>query len=305
MGEQHRFIWPPRASRVPPVSNLTPPPSTPAPAEPWWRHVETTFLGLTDEPLADRCARAGWAPDDPDDYCARCGSSVGPFEATPAPDLGDLAAGHDGPGPSCPACRNRRLAWSRAVRLGSYEGELREMIHQVKFQRWRRLGADLGGMLAVPLRRALVEAGLDPAHAAVVPVPMSFRRRWVRGIDHTLVIARAAAGALACPVIACLRRQHRPTQWSVPPGQRRSNVRGAFTVRTHTLLRLAGRTMILLDDLRTTGATLTECCRAVDRAQRALAPEARSTALWTAVLAVTPPPNKSGTSGRTGGREHI
>lgn len=234
---------------------------------------------------------------------------MGPFEARPPPDLDDLhAAGPADQGPSCPACRNRRLPWERAVRLGPYEGELREMIHQVKFQRWRRLGSDLGRLLAMPLRHALTDAGIDPRSAVLVPVPMSFRRRWMRGIDHTLVIARALADALPCPLVRALRRRHRPTQWSVPASARRANVRGAFVASPARVRRLAGRTLIVLDDLRTTGATLTECCRCLREAHRRGVPSgepARPLGVWTAVLAVTPDPGRPGASPGDRGRPWI
>jgi len=46
---------------------------------------------------------------------------------------------------ACPACRGKRLPWARAVRLGEYDGLLRDAIHEVKFTRWRTLGSDLDG----------------------------------------------------------------------------------------------------------------------------------------------------------------
>jgi len=77
-----------------------------------------------------------------------------------------------------------------------------------------------------------------------------------------------------------LRRRHRPSQLAVPVSRRKANVRGTMTCARADL---TGRLVIVLDDVRTTGATLREACRAVKKAN----PGAK---LWAAVAAVTPDP---------------
>src|SRR5947208_435705 len=122
---QRRFVWPPRpvaidlrplheseAETVEIAPALPKPRAQSAPAPPpppraglagFVCSIEEVWLGLSTPPLADRIAAAGWTPDPPDGYCARCGSTVGPY-----------ASGPDG----CPACRSRRLPWERLIRLG-------------------------------------------------------------------------------------------------------------------------------------------------------------------------------------------
>jgi predicted amidophosphoribosyltransferase len=161
-----------------------------------FRSIEETWLGLTTPPLEDRLAAAGWTPDASEAYCDRCGSTVGPHEA-------DVAG--------CPACRERKLPWERMVRLGEYRGVLRDVIHEVKFTRWRRLGDQVGRLLGGSVGAAIAEAGMDTARTALVPVPSSFRRRMARGIDHALVICRGIAAETGLEIQPILSRRHGPS----------------------------------------------------------------------------------------------
>ena len=226
--------------------------------------IEHIWLGMNHGTFNARARDVGWAPDSRDDYCARCGGSVGPGEA-------------DGDG--CAACRKRRLVWEHAIRLGSYEGLLAETVREVKFTAWRRLGSDLGRLLGERIGDELRRVDVRADETMVVPVPMSWAIRMNRGIDHTLVLARAASRASGVPVARSLRRRHGPTQLDVPPSKRAENVRGAFRCR-HS--RKTARVVIILDDVRTTGATMTAAARTL---QNGLGKGVR---IWSAVVAVTP-----------------
>lgn len=255
--------------------------------------TERTWIGVEADPLPRRLAAAGWRPDEPDEYCPRCGGDAGPFEAG--------AAG-------CPRCRAARLPWTRCVRLGRYEGVLRDVVHEVKFTAWRSLGTAIGRELGRSIARAAdADGSLRGVPVRIVPVPTSLRRRMARGIDHSLVLARGAArelpGARVWPLLA---RAHRPSQVSVPASQRRKNVAGTIRVTggarmAHNLGRIArigaaatgGRVLVVvLDDVRTTGATLRAAAGPV---RMFLEAEGRAEAVvWTAVVAVTPEQDRSG-----------
>lgn len=244
-----------------------------------WGAVERVWLGLAAPPWRVRAAEAGWAPDGPGAYCGRCGTTVGPHEA-------------DGDG--CVACRGRRLPWDRFVRLGEYAGVLREAVVEVKFTRWRRLGDELGRLLGAAVLGALRGAGVDLGRVVIVPVPTTFRRRVWRGIDHSLVIARGVSRASGLPVERLLEREHRPSQLEVAPSRRAANVAGSMRARAGA--RVRGRVVVLVDDVRTTGATMAAASRAVRKA-KVEGDEAGVAGVWAAVVGVTP----EGRSGRRRG----
>lgn len=255
----------------------------------WLRDVERTWLGQTRAPFALRAHDVAWAPESPtaDVYCPRCARTVGPHEVTL--DDRDITC--------CSECRGTKLPWSRAVRLGPYRGLLRDAIHETKFHAWRRLGADLGELLGRALRESLVAENIDPASAVLVPVPSTYRRTLSRGIDHAMAIARGVRSTSGVEIVRALARRHRPSQLSVPHGERRRNVAGSM--RRRDGFDLAGRLAIVVDDVMTTGATATEACRALidggPRGSGAVRTNAGKkghsspSVVWVAVLGVTPP----------------
>lgn len=225
------------------------------PTASWVRAIERFWLGLAAEPFADRAADEGWSPDLLEAFCGRCGRDR----------EGDASE-------SCAHCKGRRLRWDRVVRLGGYEGLLRDAVHEIKFSAWRRLAWDMGRILGRQVQGALRAAAVgSETRIVVVPMPTTIRRRMARGIDHAAAIARGAAFVLEAPVIAAVRRRHRPSQVLVPTSERRANVAGTMRVATGAARRLAGAdVLVVVDDVTTTGATAGECCRAIGDALRTL-----------------------------------
>jgi predicted amidophosphoribosyltransferase len=170
---------------------------------------------------------------------------------------------------TCTECRGKRLPWRACVRLGEYEGVLRDAVHDVKFSAWRKLGRDLGRELGARLRASLGRAGIDPDRVMLVPMPTTFRRRVARGIDHTLVITRGVRELLPGAIIARpIKRRHRPSQLDVPMSRRRANVARTMTpcgVLPEPNERQRLLAVVVVDDVMTTGATMRESCRAVGK----------------------------------------
>lgn len=245
------------------------------------RQAERIWLSPVAEPLPIRMRREGWRPDDPGDYCGRCGEAVGPHEAD---EFG------------CSACRSVNWPWARFVRLGAYEAPLAGWIAEVKFSRWRAMGRSLGRELGVALRNAGA-AEIEPERWVVVSVPTTWRRRMARGIDHARFLAEGVARELDVPLERPLRARHRASQRSVPAGARARNAAGRFGLRPGA--RLAGRHVILVDDVRTSGGTMAAATRALlgrSRRRGERTTGRGAAAVWAACVAVAS--DRTGFSGR-------
>lgn len=265
--ESRSFAWPPlgieSAVTEPTAASVTIEPSGQRlrPIE-VFREFERTFMGVATASFEQRAAETGWLADDADAYCARCGHSVGPHEYSEA----------DG----CSRCESKRLPWDRAVRLGAYNDLLRDAVLETKFTRWRHVGEQLGRRLGASLASALATRGHTPADAVLIPVPSSTRRRLMRGIDHALVIARGVKRATGIEIQRSLSARFGPTQVGTPSSRRDHNVSDRFRLKRG--VDVSGRIAVLVDDVRTTGATLRTAARTLA--------EAHPTSIWIATVAV-------------------
>src|SRR6266851_935557 len=147
--------------------------------------------------------------------------------------------------PRCGLCQRLHPPFERAVAYGSYDGGLRDLIHLLKYQQVRPAAAVLGRMLA----------------------------ETITGVETTLLselIARAALKQLGRPerfqmlIGVLVRRRETASQIGLTRHQRRENLRGAFAVADPQ--RLAKRNVLLVDDVFTTGTTVSECARVLRRA---------------------------------------
>jgi ComF family protein len=159
----------------------------------------------------------------------------------------------------CGACAVRRPALDATLAGWSFEAPLDAVIHALKFGRQPHLGRQLGRALAAAQPAAVQAVEL------LVPVPLHWRRRLVRGYNQAAEIAAGLALVTAVPVRRALARR-RPTrpQAGLPFERRAENVGRAFSVRDAEAVR--DRRCLLVDDVVTTGATLEQAARALRRA---------------------------------------
>jgi ComF family protein len=181
----------------------------------------------------------------------------------------------------CLLCQRADPPYERAVAYGSYESGLRDLIHVLKFQQVRPAAAVLGHLLAQAI--ANLEPAMPVGTIAVVPVPLHKRKQAQRGFNQAEIIARAALKELSRPkrfqlcAGVLLRQRETGSQIGLTSHQRRVNMRGAFVVSDPT--QILKRDILLIDDVVTTGTTVSECARVLLRAGAAR--------VWVATVART------------------
>jgi ComF family protein len=162
-------------------------------------------------------------------------------------------------GVSCGRCRRGLQPLAAGLSLGPYEGPLKAALHELKYRGRRRVARRLArALLDAPGARCWLDAA-----AVLVPVPLHPRRERERGFNQAELIAAqvAALAGLRLEARALVRRIDTPSQTGLSASQRRRNVALAFAVRRRA--QVAGRSVVLVDDVMTTGATARSCARAL------------------------------------------
>ena len=227
------------------------------PEAPGWRPWVTAALDLVFPPLCPVCDSL-LGPGRRDPLCGACWEGL---ERLTPPWCRCCGAplGIEG---LCGACRVRRPLFAYARAAVRYGDLAREAIHAFKFGGRRGLASPLGDLLAGLGLQALPGAVPD----VLVPVPLHSRRARERGYNQALLLARRLETAWSVPVVVDALRRVAPTrpQTDLDAVERRRNVRDAFAVRRPEPI--AGRHVVLVDDVFTTGATGGECARILYRA---------------------------------------
>lgn len=158
--------------------------------------------------------------------------------------------------PEAPEPKEKRTFLDSWLALWHYEGDVRGSLLRYKFYGRRSYAAGYGRLLAMKLLR-LRQDRFD----LITWVPISRRRKARRGYDQVELLAQAVARELGMEAVCCLRRvRHGPPQSGIRgAAQRRANVLGAYEPVEPQ--RFAGKRVLLLDDVITTGATIGECAR--------------------------------------------
>lgn len=157
-------------------------------------------------------------------------------------------------GGACGACLKSPPAFDATFAVWRYAFPVDKLIQALKYQ--HRLA--LAGLFA----RAMLR-GPHPAGDLLIPLPLSAARLRERGFNQAAEIARPLAAALGIPldVDSCVRTLETAPQTSLPWKERRRNVKNAFECRTD----FTGKTVVVVDDVMTTGATLDEFARTLKR----------------------------------------
>ncbi|MBW4037654.1 MAG: ComF family protein [Acidobacteria bacterium] len=212
-----------------------------------------------------------------DPRCTRCGDALGMESARFIASMGIS---------ECTMCRLAPPEFDKAVSFTDYNGEIREMLHLLKFKGMHRIAEHvLGRGMAIAIQKLRHTAASE---VLVVPVPLFAAKRKERGFNQSTLLA----------VVALKRLQHVEKEWMLSlqeqvlertkdtralymlnPSQRRRSLQGAFRVPDATAVK--GREVLLIDDIMTTGATARECARVLKRAG--------ATRVWVATAAKAQP----------------
>ncbi len=180
-------------------------------------------------------------------YCERLGI---PFPFDPGPGVLSMEAIADPP------------AYARARAAVRFDETARTLVHALKYADRLDLAPIMGRWMAHAGRDLTREADL------LVPVPLHWRRQWARRFNQSALLAEVVGKASETPVShGALRRvKATPQQVGLARTERARNVQGAFAVRPDARIEVAGRRLVLVDDVLTTSATLEACTRTLMRA---------------------------------------
>ncbi|WP_077649616.1 ComF family protein [Salinivibrio kushneri] len=155
----------------------------------------------------------------------------------------------------CGVCLSHPPAWDRLVAISAYEDPLPQLIHAFKYQQ--------AFELAMPFARQLSERIHHPA-PVLLPVPLHWRRRWQRGFNQSVHLAWALADHLDTQVAdnVLVRHRHTAPQQGLSRQARLSNLKHAFAISGE----LPGSHVAIIDDVVTTGQTVSQLCRLLRRA---------------------------------------
>jgi len=183
-------------------------------------------------------------------HCPRLGI---PFVYDPGPDMLSMEAIADPP------------AYARARAAVRYDEVARTLVHALKYQDRTDLAPTMGRWMARAGRELLEGADM------LIPVPLHWRRAWHRRYNQSGALARAIQDRSGVKLRGDLLARVRATEQQVglSRAQRASNVQGAFEVSRERRGEVAGRRVIVIDDVLTSGATLDACARALLRAKAA------------------------------------
>lgn len=203
-------------------------------------------------PTCQSCHKA--SADSKGLLCQSCWDDILKFTAsTYCPQCGRDASLYAVLNGRCPECVSSEYSFDGIARAGVYGGSLARMI--VSFKTADRTDLDIHFRLMASA--AFGATSFADQIECFVPVPLHWTRRLTRGYNHAELIARMLSNPEVRVSTDLVRIRRTKIQPGLSPAQRAANVKGAFAVRCHHPFH--GRTVCLVDDVKTTGATLNEC----------------------------------------------
>jgi ComF family protein len=179
--------------------------------------------------------------------CTKCGKALGDTD----------------PGDVCYGCRNYDYSFDHGYACAEYGAHEKAVLYELKYASRGDIGKTLGEIVYDRMAAEFGENGLKDAYDLVIPIPIFKQRRKTRGFNQAEIIAKSFAERAGIPYSrdVLIRSKETLPMKGLGPSERMANIQGAFAIREELKEKTAGARLLLIDDIYTTGATLSEAAR--------------------------------------------
>ncbi len=226
------------------------------------RLPQRLWRGALDLVTPGLCLHCGTLVSEPASLCLSCWRELQHIDEPVCDMLGTAFAYDQGPGALSAAALANPPAWDKARAAVVFDETSRRLVHALKYQDRQEAGLLMARMMARAGRGLIAEADV------IVPVPLYRWRLWRRRFNQSAFLARELSRMSGKPWEPQVLLRLKPTrsQVGLEKAERRRNVRGAFAVAEGRDSAIAGKSVLLVDDVRTTGATAEACADLLKKA---------------------------------------